>query len=100
MREAQIERALVRAVKDAGGLVRKVQWIGRVGAPDRLVLLPDGRAVWVELKAPGRKPTVRQAREHSLLKRYGLSVAVVDSMEAVHALVGRGEVASGTDSGT
>lgn len=40
MRESEIEAHLVKRVKAEGGEVRKVQWIGRRGAPDRLVLLP------------------------------------------------------------
>lgn len=40
MRERDIERHLVRRVKELGGDCRKVTWQGRRGAPDRLVMLP------------------------------------------------------------
>jgi len=40
MRESLIEKHLVRRVAEAGGETRKVRWVGRNGAPDRLVLLP------------------------------------------------------------
>lgn len=40
MRERDIEKHLVQRVKEMGGEVRKVKWIGRRGAPDRLVMLP------------------------------------------------------------
>lgn len=40
MRESQIEKHLVKRVKELGGECRKIQWIGRRGAPDRLVMLP------------------------------------------------------------
>lgn len=40
MRESTIENYLVERVKAMGGEVRKVKWIGRHGAPDRLVMLP------------------------------------------------------------
>jgi hypothetical protein len=39
MRERDIEAHLVKRVKAMGGEVRKVQWIGRRGAPDRLVMI-------------------------------------------------------------
>ena len=39
-RESDIEKYLCDRVKDLGGEVRKVKWIGRNGAPDRLVMLP------------------------------------------------------------
>ena len=41
MRESVIEKYLVQRVKALGGEVRKVNWIGRRGAPDRLVMLPE-----------------------------------------------------------
>lgn len=102
MRERDIERELVRRVKAAGGEVRKVEWIGRRGAPDRLVMLParklargidcawcnpQGRAVWVELKAPGVAPEAYQLREHARMRAKGQTVLVIDSIEGVGALL-------------
>lgn len=82
MRESSIEQYLVERVKARGGEVRKVKWIGRRGAPDRLAMLPD-QTVWVELKAPGEKPEPHQAREHERMRRMGQRVEVVDSLERV-----------------
>jgi len=86
LRESYIENHLTRCVHDAGGEVRKVQWVGRRGAPDRLVMLPH-RIVWVELKAPGKKAKPYQAREHARMRSYGLDVVVIDSIEGVEELV-------------
>lgn len=88
MRERDIEDYLVKRVKAMGGQIRKVQWIGRAGAPDRLVLLPERRSVWVELKAPGAKPTLQQIREHNRMRRLGELVEVIDSLEGVEELLG------------
>lgn len=96
MRERDIEKHLVRRVKELGGEVRKLQWIGRRGAPDRLVMLPHGRRAgfnasiktfFVELKAPGKKPRPEQSREHTRMRRMGQIVEVVDSIEGVEALL-------------
>jgi hypothetical protein len=95
MRERDIEQHLVKRVKALGGEVRKVQWIGRRGAPDRLVMLPDpgpGKGVfnnawWVELKAPGVKPEAHQLREHVRMRAMGQRVLVIDSIEAVERLL-------------
>ena len=87
MRERDIERHLVRRVRELGGEVRKVQWIGRRGAPDRLVLLPGRRSVWVELKAPGKTAEPHQVREHNRMRRRGELVEVIDSIEGVEALL-------------
>ena len=86
MREAEIENYLVQRVKLAGGLTRKVQWIGRVGAPDRLVLFPS-RLVWVELKATGQKPRPSQVREHERLRLMGQRVEIIDSKEQIDRLM-------------
>ncbi len=82
MRENVIEQYLVERVKALGGEVRKVHWIGRNGAPDRIAMLPD-RTVWVELKAPGEKCRPHQIREHERMRRMGQRVEVVDSFEGV-----------------
>ena len=101
MRESDIEKYLVHRVKELGGECRKVRWIGRRGAPDRLVMLPrsvgfhsDGSfytqgapTIFVELKAPGKKAEPHQAREHERMRRLGQRVVVIDSFEGVDALL-------------
>lgn len=96
MRERDIERHLVKRVKALGGEVRKVKWIGRRGAPDRLVMLPpyanhgNGRltqTVWVELKATDVAPEDYQVREHDRMRKMGQRVIVVDSIEGVEELL-------------
>lgn len=86
MRESVIERRLVERVRALGGEVRKVQWIGRRGAPDRLVMLPAG-CCWVELKAPGKTAEPHQVREHERMRRMGQRVEVIDSVEGVERLL-------------
>ena len=86
MRESEIEAHLVQRVKALGGEVRKVAWVGRNGAPDRFVMLPGG-CMWVELKAPGQKTKPHQQREHDRLRAMGQRVVVIDSIDAVDALL-------------
>lgn len=101
-RESDVEDYLVGRAKAAGGEVRKVKWIGRNGAPDRVVMLPprpylpsiiEGDTIWVELKAPGRvekfpaTPHERQQhREHERMRAAGQRVEVIDSYTAIDAL--------------
>jgi hypothetical protein len=87
VREREIEDYLARRVKAMGGEIRKAQWIGRAGAPDRRVLLPGRPPVWVELKAPGVKPEPHQIREHNRMRRLGELVEVIDSLEGVEELL-------------
>jgi hypothetical protein len=116
VRESTIEKYLVDKVKALGGEVRKVQWIGRNGAPDRLVLRDaDSEAAallrdhgcddsvlpleviarqivgmytsWPELKAPGEKAKPHQQREHDRMRAMGQRVVVIDSIEGVEELL-------------
>jgi hypothetical protein len=85
--ERDVEKALLDAVKAAGGEVRKVEWIGRRAAPDRFVMLPNFTPAFVELKAPGEKPTAEQAREHKKMRALGVRVFVIDSIKDALALM-------------
>lgn len=98
MRESVIEKHLVKRVKELGGEVRKVSWIGRRGAPDRLVMMPAsgdpsddnpdmGQTIWVELKATGEVPEPHQEREHARMRAMGQRVEVIDSIEGVERLL-------------
>lgn len=103
MRESIIERYLTTCAQQAGGQVRKVQWIGRNSAPDRVVMVPartlspasidcawcnpKGRTVWVELKATGQKPTPAQVREHERMRAAGQDVRVIDTLAGVDQLM-------------
>jgi len=71
MRERQIEDYLVKVVKERGGEIRKVKWIGRSAAPDRLIMDPKYGMVFVELKRPGKKPTAPQQRELDRINDFG-----------------------------
>ncbi len=85
MKEKSLERMLVRAVKQSGGVALKFVSPGTAGVPDRLVLLPGGRIRFVEMKAPGEKPTALQRLRHAQLRDLGFRVAVADSAESVRA---------------
>lgn len=90
VRERDVERYLTQRVKAAGGEARKVAWVGRRGAPDRLVMLPGRMPTFVELKRPGAVPDLHQAREIALLQRFGCQVLVLDSTAGVDALLDGG----------
>ena len=55
MKESEIEARLVRGVKALGGVAYKFVSPGNVGVPDRVVVLPGGRVIFVELKADARE---------------------------------------------
>ena len=87
MSEKDIETYLVRRVKSIGGEAYKFTSPARRGVPDRVVVLPSGAVIWVELKAPGKLLTILQAKEHARLRTLGQRVVVVDSKEGVDAII-------------
>lgn len=87
MREIEIEKALVREVKQRCGLCWKFVSPGNNGVPDRIVLLPNGRIAFVETKAPGKKPKPLQLVRHETLRKLGFSVYVIDRMEQITKVI-------------
>lgn len=76
--EKEIEEKLTKAVKRHGG--RCLKWVcpGWAGVPDRIVLLPGGRAVFVETKRPkGGVLSPRQKKWGEILRGLGFSCWVV-----------------------
>jgi len=87
MRERDIEKYLREQVKAAGGRAYKWTSPGNNGVPDRIVMLPGGRLAFVELKAPGKKPTALQVNQQEFIARLGQQVVVVDSKDGVDKLL-------------
>jgi hypothetical protein len=99
MKESVIEEYLIKRVTEAGGEIRKLAWLGRRNAPDRLVGFPASepitiagiytfsprppRHALVELKAPKKNPPAAQTREHDRLRAIGFDVWVLNTKRKV-----------------
>ena len=79
--EKVFERTLSKYVNDRGGIAVKLlsQFVN--GLPDRLYLLPGGRALFVEFKSTGKKPTRIQEHIIGRIRKLSFTVLVVDSPE-------------------
>lgn len=86
MLEKTLERLLVAHIRALGGKAYKFTSPNNKAVPDRLVLLPNGRALFVELKAPDKKATKLQEAEHNKIKKLGFTVLVIDNKEAIYAI--------------
>ena len=87
MLEKQIERKLVQNVEKAGGKAIKLNCPGFSGMPDRMVIFPGGRLYFVEMKAPGRKPTPLQTARMLYLEALGFDTRTIDTPEGVEAFI-------------
>ncbi len=59
------------------------------GMPDRLILMPDRRVPWVELKTDNGKLAEVQRYQHTVLENLGQEVVVVWNREQADELIDR-----------
>lgn len=80
MKESAIESALVRHAKKLGIYTTKFTSPSRRGVPDRIFIY-KGVVLFLELKAPGGKPTKLQMHEMRELGGQGANVMWTDNLE-------------------
>lgn len=87
MLEKEVERRMGQMVKQRGGLFYKFVSPSNPGVPDRILITPLGRVVFVELKTEvGRLANIQRWQLDEMRKR-GAEVRVVKGWEAAKALV-------------
>ena len=85
--EKTIERRLRREAGKLGALPLKFTSQYHRGMPDRIILLPEGRTVFAEIKTHGKKPTRLQEKAIARLRALGFRCEVVDSEEKLDELM-------------
>ncbi len=86
MEESRIEKYLKKQVEKIGGKAYKWNPTGVIGVPDRMVLLPGGKVIFVELKAPGKKLRKMQEYRAKQLSELGFQVECLDTIEKIEKL--------------
>lgn len=85
--EKAIEAYLNKRAKENSLLCLKYANANVTGYPDRLVCIPGGSVIWVELKSKGKKPTKLQQIRHRELEKIGHLVCVISSKHEVDSLI-------------
>lgn len=81
--EKKVEKRLVDGVEALGGMAIKFPPIFFRGFPDRIVLMPKGVIVFVELKKPGETARKIQDKVHARLRGLGFRVEVLGDFNEV-----------------
>ena len=83
MKEAKIETILVREGKKLGGIAYKWVSPGNDGVPDRIVVFPERRPVFVELKTEKGRLTALKKVQFGRLAKLGQEVTVVYGIDGL-----------------
>lgn len=81
--EKYLEHKLRNEVKAKGGLAPKLMSPSMNGLPDRMILMPNGKLFFVELKSKGKKPSPIQTTVINQLTKMGFKCFVIDSPETL-----------------
>ena len=87
MLEKEIEKFLVREVKKLGGISFKFISPGNAGVPDRIVILPSGKVIFVELKTDKGKLTKLQEVQIKKISDLGADARVLRGIEGVKKFI-------------
>lgn len=87
MLEKEVEKFLVREVKKIGGISFKFISPGNAGVPDRIVILPTGKVVFVELKTDRGKLTKLQEVQIKKISNLGADARVLRGIEGVKEFI-------------
>lgn len=83
MKESAIEAKLRTGVRALGGRAYKFVSPGNAGVPDRIVVLPGGRVIFVELKTENGRLSSVQKFQTGILDRLGCEVRVLYGVDDV-----------------
>ena len=84
MREAEIEKRLKNGIRQIGGRCYKFVSPGNDGVPDRIVVLPGGQIVFIELKAETGRLSPLQRIQITRLRDLNADVRVLKGLSAVN----------------
>lgn len=85
--EADLERKLCKWAKEQGCLTYKFSSPANRGVPDRIFIGPRGDVLFLELKAPGKKPTALQQKHLNDIRAQGGLATWSDSLARGKTLI-------------
>jgi hypothetical protein len=85
--EKHIESHLVKKVKEIGGVAYKFVSPANRGVADRVVVLPGGGVIFVEVKSATGRLSPLQEQFAKDMQRLGQNYIVLNSREAVNAFI-------------
>jgi hypothetical protein len=85
--EVDVERTCRDIAAERGGMLLKLKPLSLAGFPDRTLLWPGARVVFIEFKALKRYPNPLQYYWHRALRALGFRVVVCRTVDGFRALL-------------
>ena len=85
--EQRLEQVVVNYAKERDIITYKFTSPANRGVPDRVFIFPGGVVLWIEFKAPKKKPDALQTRTILKMVKHGAFVAVVDTSLAAYDII-------------
>ena len=87
MLEKEIEKYLRDRIKNLGGIAYKFISPGNNGVPDRIVLIPGGKIIFVQLKNEHGKTSNLQDMQIARIRNLGFNVRIINSKQKVDEFI-------------
>ena len=85
--ERDVERYVRKKVEKMGGLCMKWVSPGKIGVPDRIVLMPEGWICFVEFKDDDYQPTKLQLYWQDTLRHLGFNATIIRGLDEARLFV-------------
>jgi len=86
--ESQLERKFCEKIKKLGGMALKFISPGRAGVPDRIVLMPEEKIYFVEMKSEVGNTSIIQEYVFKKFSELGFKVHIINSVESLENFIG------------
>ena len=85
--ESAVEKYLHQRITELGGTTRKWVSPGHASVEDRICFFPEAELWFIEVKAPGEKPTGPQWREIMVHRMLGHSAGYLSSLSEIEGFL-------------
>jgi hypothetical protein len=85
--ESEIENAFCKFAKSRGCSALKLIFLNKSGFPDRTVICPNGRVLFIEFKKKGKKLSAIQVVVKKMLESYNFSYYTCDEISHAESIL-------------
>lgn len=85
--ESQLERKFCKKIQELGGMALKFTSPSQAGVPDRIILMPEGKIYFVEMKCETGRVRAIQKYIFEKFEKLGFKVHIINSDDAIKSFM-------------